>query len=59
MGAGAIRPADPYRAAIHLRGLIENDILERRLHGDGSISADEVDAAVSYGVDAFLRAYKA
>lgn len=57
MREGAIRRSDPYCAAIHFRGLIENDVLERRLHGDATITAEEVEAAVSSGVDAFLRAY--
>jgi AcrR family transcriptional regulator len=57
MAAGDLRQADPYVAAIHFRGLIENDILERRLHGDPTIDAREIKAAVAAGVDAFLRAY--
>lgn len=59
MDANALRRADPYVAAIHFRGLIENDIVERRLHGDTSINADEIEAAVSSGVDVFMRAYAA
>jgi AcrR family transcriptional regulator len=57
MAAGRLRAADPYRAAIHLRGLIEGDLIERRLHGDDSITPAEVATEVVEGVDAFLRAY--
>lgn len=57
MDAGALRRAPPYQAAMHFRGLIELDLLERRLHGDTSIGAEDVKAAVAAGVDAFLRAY--
>jgi AcrR family transcriptional regulator len=57
MAAGRLRVADPYRAAMHLRGLIEGDLLERRLHGDATITPAEVETEVIEGVDAFLRAY--
>jgi len=57
MVAGALRKADPYVAAIHFRGLIENDILERRLHGDPKVKAGEIEAAVTSGLEIFLRAY--
>jgi AcrR family transcriptional regulator len=57
MAASRLRAADPYRAAIHLRGLIEGDLIERRLHGDDSITPAEVATEVVEGVDAFLRAY--
>lgn len=57
MAAGRLRSSDPYLAALHFRGLIEADIVERRLHGDDSISPKDVKASVSAGVDAFLRAY--
>lgn len=59
MAAGNLRSADPYFAAIHFRGLIENDVLERRLHGDDTITPRELDAAAVAGVDAFMRAYAA
>ena len=57
MAAERLRCARPYMAAMHFRGLIEADILERRLHGDPSVSPEEVAAAVDEGVAAFLRAY--
>lgn len=57
MQAGALRPAEPYVAAMHFRGLIEADLVERRLHGDASITPEEIEAAVEAGVEVFLRAY--
>jgi hypothetical protein len=42
---------------MHFRGLVEADVLERRLHGDAFIEAVQVEAAVNDGVEAFLRAY--
>lgn len=59
MGAGRLRQAPPYLAAMHFRGLIEADLLERRLHGDETITARDVKTAATFGIDAFLRAYSA
>lgn len=57
MRAGHLRTDDPYRVAMHFRGVIEADLVERRLHGEREIPADEVEAAVLSGTEAFLRAY--
>ncbi len=57
MQAGRLRQAPPYLAAMHFRGLIESDLLERRLHGDDKITPKDVETAVTLGVDAFIRAY--
>ena len=59
MAAGRLRVGSGYNAAIHFRGLIEADLVERRLHGDRSITPQQVDAAVKDGVAAFMRAYSA
>lgn len=59
MQAGRMRKADPNLATWHFRGLIEADLVERRLHGDPAITAHEIETAVTAGVDAFLRAYAA
>ena len=58
MTAGHLRKADAQMAVWHFRGLIEADLLERRLHGV-SVSPNEVAAAIKDGVAAFLRAYAA
>ena len=57
MQAGRLRKADPMIAAWQFRGMIEVDLVERRLHGDSTITAHEVERAASEGVQAFLRAY--
>ena len=57
MQAGRLRKADPMMAAWQFRGMIEVDLVERRLHGDATITAHEVERAVAAGVETFLRAY--
>jgi AcrR family transcriptional regulator len=57
MVAGQLRKADPMLATWHLRGLVEADLVERRLHGETTITAHEMKIAVEAGVNAFLRAY--
>ncbi len=57
MQAGRLRKADPMIAAWQFRGMIEVDLVERRLHGDTTITAHEIERATSEGVQAFLRAY--
>jgi len=59
MAAGRLRPAEPDRAAGHLRGLIEADLGERRLHGDDSITPQAIETEVQEGLEVFLRAYAA
>lgn len=59
MSMGRLRDADPYQAAMHFRGLTESDLLERRLHGDETITARDIKTAVTSGTEAFLRAYSA
>lgn len=57
MQKGRLRKGDPMIATWQLRGMIEADLHERRLHGDTTITAHEVNIAASEGVEAFLRAY--
>ena len=57
MVAGNLRKTDPMLATWHFRGLVEADLVERRLHGEGNITAHEIKTAAEAGVDAFLRAY--
>lgn len=59
MDAGRLRRAPAYLATMHFRGLIESDLLERRLHGDETITPSEIEATFDAGVDVFLRAYSA
>ena len=57
MRAARLRRGDPLTATWHFRGLIEAELVERRLHGDMTITEHEVERAVVDGVEAFLRAY--
>lgn len=57
MAAGHLRKADPYLASIHFRGLVEADVLERRLTGERFVTSAQIETAVQQGVEAFLRAY--
>lgn len=57
MTTGHLRKADPYLASIHFRGLVEADVLERRLSGERLVTSAQVETAISEGVAAFLRAY--
>ena len=57
MAAGCLRKADPYLASIHFRGLVEADVLERRMNGERLVTNAQVETAVEQGVEAFLRAY--
>jgi AcrR family transcriptional regulator len=57
MRAARLRTGDPLVATWHFRGLIEADLVERRLHGDSTITAAEIKRAATEGVEVFLRAY--
>lgn len=57
MAAGRLRRGTPYTVALHFRGLIEADVIERRMHGDRTVTPEQIEAAVKEGVEAFLRAY--
>jgi AcrR family transcriptional regulator len=57
MRAARLRRGDPLTATWHFRGLVEADLVERRLHGDMTISKGEIERAATSGVEAFLRAY--
>jgi hypothetical protein len=53
-----LRKADPWTAAMHFKGLMDHDLVERRLLG--AIKAPdlaEVQAVAAKGVDVFLAAY--
>ena len=58
MVEGKLRRADPWLAAMHFRGLMLQDLLERQLlNAAKRVDPKEVEAAVKHGVDAFLRIY--
>ena len=57
MRAARLRKGDPWVATWHFRGLLEAELVERRLHGDLTITDGQVKRAASEGVEVFLRAY--
>lgn len=57
MASGELRDDDPIRAAIHLLALIEADVIDRHLHGDGTVTDQLVEEQIHQGIDCFLRAY--
>ncbi|WP_044559791.1 TetR/AcrR family transcriptional regulator [Azospirillum sp. B4] len=58
MERGRLRPADPDRAAAHLRGLLESEYVELFLLGMAEKpDAAAIDAAADAAVDLFLRGY--
>ena len=58
MAEGKLRRADPWLAAMHFKGLMLQDLLERQLlNAARQTDSKEVEAAVKQAVDAFLRIY--
>lgn len=58
MADGRLRKADPWTAAMHFKGLMDHDLVERRLLGDiKTPDISEVQAVAAKGVDVFLAAY--
>ena len=58
MAEGRLRESDPWDAAMHFKGLLEGDLVERRLLGDiRGPDAELINANVSKAVDVFLRYY--
>ena len=58
MAEGKLRRADPWLAAMHFKGLVLQDLLERQLLGAArSIDPKEIEAAAKHAADAFLRIY--
>ena len=58
--AGVLKIREPERAAWHLLDLCQSGLFKRVLFGVAeSVSAEEIEASVKAGVEAFLRAYGA
>jgi AcrR family transcriptional regulator len=58
MAEGKLRRADPWLAAMHFKGLVLQDLLERELLGAAqSTSSKEIEASAKHAADAFLRIY--
>jgi AcrR family transcriptional regulator len=60
MAEGKLRRADPWLAAMHFKGLVLQDLLERQLlNAANEVDPKEVEAAARQAADAFLRIYDA
>lgn len=60
MSEGRLRRADSWLAAMHFKGLVLQDLLERQLLGaTKSADPNEIEAAAKHAADAFLRIYGA
>lgn len=59
MDAGEMRTADPSVAAMHLKGLLQAEYLDKALLGHPLPSHQKVGEAALLGVEVFLRAYAA
>ena len=58
MAEGRLRKADPWTAAMHFKGLMDHDLVERRLLGEiTGPDLEEVERVARKGVDVFLAAY--
>ena len=60
MDEGKLRRADPWTAAMHWRGLLEGDLVERRLLGAiDEADPDEIERQATSAADVFLQIYGA
>jgi AcrR family transcriptional regulator len=60
MSQGNLRRADPWLAAMHFKGLVVQDLIERELLGAAkSTGAKEIEASAKHAAEAFLRIYGA
>jgi len=60
MAKGKLRRADPWLAAMHFKGLVLQDLLERQLlNATNRADAKEIESSAKYAADAFLRIYGA
>jgi hypothetical protein len=58
MSEGKLRRADPWLAAMHFKGLVLQDLFERRLlNATKSAGPKEIEASARHAADAFLRIY--
>ena len=58
MDAGRLRQVEPLTAALNFKGMLESDLVERRMFGViEDPSAADIDKAATDAADIFLRAY--
>ena len=55
--AGAIVPCDGWVAAMHLKGLLQGELLERAMFGEQFTAVRSIHAVSDRAIDVFLRAY--
>ena len=55
--AGTLTPCDARVAAMHLKGLLQSELLDRAMFGLPLPDTEAIHAAADRAVDAFLRAY--
>lgn len=56
---GVLRPAHPWTMALHLKGLLDRDFLERAVLAHERIPHEELERAADEAADTFLAAYGA
>jgi AcrR family transcriptional regulator len=57
IASGKLRAADAWVATLHLKGLLQAELLDRALFGYAKPSGKAIDAAVERAIDVYLRAY--
>lgn len=55
--SGRLRASDTWSATLHLKGLLQSELLDRALYGYPKPSGKAIDRAVEQAIDAYLRAY--
>jgi AcrR family transcriptional regulator len=54
---GRLRATDTWVATLHLKGLLQAELVDRALYGYPKPSGKIIDKAVEHAIDAYLRAY--
>lgn len=56
---GSLKARDTWVATLHLKGLLQAEVMDRALYGYPRPSGKIIDKAVEHAIDAYLRAYGA
>jgi AefR-like transcriptional repressor, C-terminal domain len=59
MKEGALRPGDGWVAAMHLKGLLQGELLDRALFGEPLPPLSAIHQAAERAMEVFVRAYGA
>jgi AcrR family transcriptional regulator len=57
--AGTLRPCDGWVAAMHLKGLLQGELLERAMFGERIVAVRTIHQVADRAVEVFVRAYGA